>query len=62
MKSASNWASRPHQPRGSDKAVHMSKSIATGMTQPESERMTRVDLTKGGPGKVHTPGWFSSKR
>lgn len=60
MKVAENWASRPHCPPGNDKAVNMHKSIASGMTQPKSERRVKVDLDQGGTGAVHTPGWFNT--
>lgn len=58
MSVAKNWGSRPHSPPGPDHVVKQHKGMASGIQVEPPERRTKVDLTRGGPGSVHTPGWF----
>lgn len=62
MKTAPNWASRPHSPPGDSGAVNIHKGLAMNVSPPKPERKTKVDLGDGGPGSVGTPGWFHTKR
>lgn len=55
-----NWADRPHHGPGSDGAVNIHKGLAMNVSPPKPERKTKVDLGDGGPGRVHTPGYFST--
>jgi hypothetical protein len=61
-KVASNWADRPHSGPGDSGAVNIHKGLAMNVSPPKPERKTRVDLGDGGPGRVHSPGWFSTKK
>lgn len=62
MKTAKNWADRPHCPPGSDMAVNEHKALASGFVLPKPELRTHVNLGGSSTGKVHTPGWFSTKK
>lgn len=62
-KVASNWANRAHSGPGDSGAVRIQKGLAMNVSPPKPERKTHVDLgERDGPGRVHTPGWFSTKR
>lgn len=63
MKTAKNWASRPHMPPGPDRVVSQHKGMASGIEVEKPERKT-VPPGMGGSdtGRVYTPGWFSTKR
>lgn len=62
MKTAPNWANRPHSGPGDSGAVNIHKGLAMNVSPPKPERKTHVDLDGDGPGRVHTPGYFSTKR
>ena len=62
MKVAPNWANRAHSPPGDSGSVNIHKGLAMNVSPPKPERKTKVDLTDGGPGRVHTPGWFSTRK
>ena len=63
MKSASNWADRPHHPPGPDRVVSQHKGMASGIEVEKPERKTvPPGMTGAETGRIHTPGWFSTKR
>ncbi len=57
---AENWANSPGPKPGSDRAVHMQKGIAMGMSAPASARKTKVPGMKGSTtGCAKVPGLYS---
>ena len=63
MKTASNYATRPHMPPGPDRVVSQHKGMASGIEVEKPERKTVPPaLTGSEVGRVHTPGWFSTKK
>ena len=63
MKSASNWADRAHQPPGPDRVIRQRAGMASGIEVEKPERKTRPPGMDGSEvGRIHTPGWFSTKR
>lgn len=62
MKVANNWADRKHCGPGSDMAINEHKALASGFVLPKPDLKTRVDLGGSTTGKVHTPGWFTTRK
>jgi hypothetical protein len=55
MRTGQNWASRPHCPPGSDKAINEHKAYAMNVNAPASKRETKPIGMKGsmnGPAKT----------
>jgi hypothetical protein len=63
MKSASNWADRPHQPPGPDRVVKQHQAMASGIEVEKPPRKTiPPGMTGSETGRVYSPGWFSTKK
>lgn len=57
MRTGINYADQKGPRPGDDKAVHMQKSIAMGMTAPKSERKTKpIGMMGGKAGVTHVVG------
>jgi hypothetical protein len=62
MKTAKNWASRPHSPPGDSGAVNIHRGLAMNVAPPKPERVVKAFLGDTEPGAIDTPGWFSTRK